>query len=417
MDKQLIASRIRKDMELFEGITSTPGRGITRLPFTAEARKCVDTLSLLMTDAGLAVREDAAGNVIGRLEGGKPGAPALVIGSHFDSVKFGGNFDGMAGIIVGIEVIRMLRASGVKLRHPIEVMGTHDEEGVRFGTGFFGSRVMMGEVDVLYLHRYKDADGISIHDAMISYGLSPSQISTAERNYEKDIAAFIEVHIEQGPVLENCQTQIGLVNCIVGIQRYFVTVTGRPDHAGSTPMDMRIDAMDSASKVISKISGWAKDVGGNGTVATVGFLMTTPNAMNIIPQEVCFSVDIRSNEQSRIEQILAKLSAELEYICGETGATFVIEEKLKVAPAYLNEEWLEMMAISCDKLGLSHKTMSSGAGHDALMTAPKVDTVMLFVPSKNGRSHSLAEWSEYDDLANAARVVYDTLAVNFMEGG
>ena len=409
MDKQIVASRIQKDMELFESITSTPGQGITRLPFTAEARKCADALSLLMSDAGLTVREDSAGNIIGRLEAEELDAPAFVIGSHFDSVKFGGNFDGLAGIIVGIEVVRMLRDSGIRLRNPIEIMGTHDEEGMRFGTGFFGSKAMIGEVDAEYLYRHKDADGISIHDAMISYGLSPNQIGKAARDYKKDIAAFIEVHIEQGPVLENSQTQIGLVNCIVGMQRYIVTVTGRPDHAGTTPMDMRIDAMDCASKIISKVSGWAKDAGGTGTVATVGFAKVTPNAMNVIAQEVSFSVDIRSKDQDRIEQIFANLCSELKHVCGEAGATYTIDEKLKVDPACLDERWLAMFANSCSKLGLSYASMPSGAGHDALTTAPKIDTVMLFVPSKNGRSHSPVEWSEYEDLANAACVVYDTL--------
>lgn len=182
-------------------------------------------------------------------------------------------------------------------------------------------------------------------------------------------------------------------------------------------MDMRIDAMDCAAKVISKMSGWAKEVGGRGTVATVGFAKVTPNAMNVIPQEVSFSVDVRSKEQGRIEQILARLRAELERVCGEAGAAYVIDEKLKVAPAYLDEKWLTMLAGSCDKLGLSHVRMPSGAGHDALMTAPKIDTVMLFVPSKNGRSHSPAEWSEYKDLANAACVVYDTLVNNYIDEG
>ena len=413
MDKQIAASRIQKDMELVEPLTLTPGQGITRLPFTIEIRKCVDTLTGRMERAGMTVREDAAGNLIGRLEGSEPGAPALIIGSHFDSVKFGGNFDGMAGIVVGIEVVRMLRDAGVKLRNPIEVMGTHDEEGMRFGTGFFGTKALMGEVDEDYLRRFNDADGVSIYDAMVCYGLSPERIKEAARDCEKEIAAFIEVHIEQGPVLENNGIQLGLVNCIVGMQRYFVTVTGRPDHAGTTPMDMRIDAMECASAVISQMSYWTREAGGEGTVATVGFAKVTPNAMNIIAQEVVFSLDVRSKEQGRIDQIVSKMRAGLESVCSEKGAAFTINEKLNIAPVYLNETMLAMLEKSCEKLGFSYMRMPSGAGHDSLQTAPRIDTVMVFVPSKNGRSHCPEEWSEYSDLANAACVVYDMLVSNY----
>jgi len=413
MDNQVSTSRIQKDMEMFEGFTSTPGQGITRLPFTIEVRKCVNLLAKRMKSAGLAVREDSAGNLIGRLEGRNPDAPALVIGSHFDSVRFGGNFDGMAGIIVGIEIARMLRDAAVTLRNPIEIMGTHDEEGMRFGTGFFGTKAMMGEVDGDYLHRFKDADGVSIYDAMICYGLDPVRIKEAARDYKKEIAAFLEVHIEQGPVLGNSGLNLGLVNCIVGMQRYIVTVTGRPDHAGTTPMDMRIDAMDCASKIISQVSDWAKQAGGNGTVATVGYAQVMPNAMNIIAQEVSFSVDVRSKDQASIDYIVGKMHAELERVCGEKGARFTVSEKLRVPPADLDEKLLAMLAQSCDKLGLSYMRLPSGAGHDSLQTAPKIDTVMVFVPSKNGRSHSPAEWSEYSDLANAACVLYDTLLTNF----
>jgi len=413
MDRNVSAARIQKDMESFERFTSTPGQGITRLPFTGVVRDCVNHLTKLMEEAGLSVREDAAGNVYGRMNGSEKSAPALVIASHFDSVKFGGNFDGLCGIIAGIEVVRMLRDAGITLKNPIEVMGTHDEEGMRYGTGFFGVKAMMGEVDVDYLHRYKDADGISIYDSMVSYGLDPERIKAAARDYKNEIAAFLEVHIEQGPVLDSTKTNLGLVNCIVGMQRYLITVTGRPDHAGTTPMDMRVDAMECASKVISQVSGFAREAGGKGTVATVGFAQVSPNAMNIIPQEVTFSLDVRSKDQSCIDKIVGDVRGALEQICTEKGATFNVDEKLKVAPAYLNEKLLGMLRESCGKLGFSSLQMPSGAGHDSLQTAPKIDTVMLFVPSKGGRSHCAVEWTEYGDLANAASVVYDALTSNF----
>ena len=417
MNHQISTSRIQQDMELFEQFTSTPGQGITRLPFTVDVRECVTLLTARMKSAGLAVHEDAAGNLIGRKEGVYPEAPALIIGSHFDSVKSGGNFDGMAGIIVGLEVVRMLRDAGITLSHPIEVMGTHDEEGMRFGTGFFGTKAMMGEVDEEYLHRYKDADGVSIYDAMICYGLDPHRIKEASRDVEKEIAAFFEVHIEQGPVLENTNTQLGLVDCIVGMQRYFITVTGRPDHAGTTPMGMRVDAMDCAARVISQISRLAVEASSDSTVATVGFAQVEPGAVNIVPQEVTFSLDVRSKKQKDIDDIVAKVKGELTRICSEKGATFTVDEKLNTPPAHLNEKLLKLLYRSCEKLGFSHRRMCSGAGHDALQTAPKIDTIMVFVPSKEGRSHCPVEWTEYSDLANAAMVIADMLVTNYSEHG
>ena len=413
MNKQTATQRIQENMELLEKFTSTPGQGITRLPFTPEVRGVVNLLSEQMKAAGLAVHEDAAGNIYGRREGTDPDAPALVIGSHFDSVKFGGNFDGMAGIIVGLEIVRMLQDNDVTLKNPIEVMGTHDEEGMRYGTGFFGTKAMMGEVDEDYLRRYKDADGISIYDSMVSYGLDPTRIKEAGRDCKKEIAAFLEVHIEQGPVLENACKELGLVNCIVGMQRYLVTVTGRPDHAGTTPMDMRIDAMDCAARVISRLSDWAVEAGGQGTVATCGFAQVVPNAMNIIAQEVTFSIDVRSQDQNCIDQIVGNLRAELQRVCDNKGATFTITEKVNIPPADLDEKFLSMLAQSCEKLEHSYMRLGSGAGHDSLQTAPEIDTVMIFVPSRNGRSHCPVEWTEYSDLANAACVLYDTLVTNF----
>jgi allantoate deiminase len=413
MNHQIASERIQKDMELFEKFTATPGQGVTRLPFTVEVRGAVNLLAQRMRSAGLAVREDAAGNLYGRREGSAPAAPALVIGSHVDSVKFGGNFDGMAGIIVGLEVARMLRDSGVTLENPLEVMATHDEEGMRFGTGFFGTKAMMGEVDEAYLRRYRDADGVSIYDAMVCYGLDPARIGEAARAYQKEVAAFLEVHIEQGPVLEGAGVQLGLVNCIVGMRRCLVSVMGRPDHAGTTPMDMRVDAMECAAKVIAQIGDWARQAGGEGTVATCGFAKVSPNAMNIIAQEVVFSVDIRSKDEACVERIANQLRNELERVCKEKGASFVIDEKLRVDPANLDEKLLGMLAQSCETLGYPALRMPSGAGHDSLQTAPHIPTAMLFVPSKNGRSHCPVEWTEYGHLANAACVLYDMLLSNY----
>lgn len=404
-------NRIKQNLEDLSRYTSTPESGTTRLPFSPEAKAAVTYLGHEMVAAGMKVRVDAAGNIIGRVEGKITTAPALMIASHYDSVKNGGNFDGIAGIIAGIELVRHFQEEGIELNHPIEVMGTNDEEGMRFGTGFFGINAMAGEIDVEYLRSMKDMNGVSIYDAMKEYGLAPEQISLAARDIGKEIAAFIEIHVEQGPVLYNTGLEIGLVEGIVGLKRFMVTVNGRPDHAGTTPMDMRIDAMDCAAKVICKISDWAVEAGGN-TVATVGSLEVSPNAINIVAEKVRFSVDLRSIDEASITQVCERIKNKLKKVCSEKGASFIVEETLNVSPVYLDKTILTQFANSCRELGYSSIKMLSGAGHDTLPMASKLNTAMLFVPSKKGRSHCQEEWSEYEDFVKAIAVLSDTMIKN-----
>jgi allantoate deiminase len=407
----IVEERIKKNLEDLALFTSTPGNGTTRLPFTPEARGAVEYLRKELRDAGMTVREDAAGNIIGRYPGSRPDAPVLMIASHFDSVKNGGNFDGIAGVIAGIELVRHFREEGIVLQHPIEIVGTNDEEGLRFGTGYFGTRAMAGEIGIPYLRSMKDMDGISIHDAMLAYGLDPQGISTAERDLAGEIAAFIEIHIEQGPVLYNTGVEIGLVEGIVGLKRFRVTVQGQADHAGTTPMDMRIDAMDCAAKVIAKISDWAVDAGGN-AVATVGSLEVFPNAINIVAEKVIFSVDIRSIDETAIISICERIKKELAVTCRAKGASFSVEETLNVLPVRLDERILSQFEKSSRELGYSSLRMISGAGHDTLPMATKLPSALLFVPSRKGRSHCQEEWTDYGDLVKAIEVLSAMLKTN-----
>jgi allantoate deiminase len=224
----------------------------------------------------------------------------------------------------------------------------------------------------------------------------------------KTIGAFIEAHIEQGPVLYQSGKELGLVECIVGIQRYIVTVRGRSDHAGTTPMDMRIDAVETASKVISKIPDWAREKG-DGTVATTGFVQVLPGGMNIIAEEVQFSVDVRSRNNANIQAIAAKIRAELDTVCARNGATYTMDSKLTITPVNLSESMLAKLEQNCKSRGFSYRRMISGAGHDALAIGQLLDTVMVFVPSKDGRSHCPVEWTEYRDIAKAVLIIYDLI--------
>ena len=316
-----------------------------------------------------------------------------VMGSHYDSVvRNGGNFDGIAGIVAGIEIARILKESRIKLKRNFTVIGFCDEEGMRFGTGYFGSKAVLGQVDINYLHQFADKDGITIYQAMKDYGLTPENIGDAKMDLST-INAFIEIHIEQGPYLEAKKIEIGLVDCIVGIQRYMVSVNGRADHAGTTPMDMRIDAVDIATKVISKIADWARDKN-DGTVGTTGFMRVSPNGMNIVAEKVEFSIDIRSKNEENIDDIVAKIKAALAKECAKVGATLEIIEKLRISPVKLSEDMLNRLARNCETNGYSYQRMPSGAGHDALAIGQLINTVMVFAPSKDGRSHCPVEWTE-----------------------
>lgn len=399
--------RIKKDIEALAQFTATPGKGLTRFSFTEEDRKSREYIKDELKNAGLEVYEDAAGTVVGRLEGELKNAPAVMIGSHFDSVKNGGNFDGPAGVVAGLEIARVFQEKGLKPKYPIEFIAMIEEEGGRFGGGLFASRAMVGKVTREQLDTYKDAEGISTAEAMRKFGFNPDRIHEAVRKPE-NVRAFLELHIEQGPILETNCKDIGIVDYIVGIREYEIVIKGRPDHAGTTPMNMRADALDAASGVISRISCYAKEAG-EGTVATVGKLQVLPGAANIVPGEVQFLVDIRSKKLELIDEVSAKIEAKLKKVSSEKGVTFTIIEKLSVAPVRLAEGIVGSLNKSCDNNKFTKASMLSGAGHDAMVMADITDVGLVFVPSKGGRSHCPEEWTDYEQLQKGIEVVYDTV--------
>ncbi|MEG0722447.1 MAG: hydantoinase/carbamoylase family amidase, partial [Lachnospiraceae bacterium] len=315
----------------------------------------------------------------------------------------GGDFDGIAGVICAIEVVRELREKEIVPKRNFVVVGFCDEEGMRFGTGYFGSGAMLGNRDVNYCKKFKDTEGISIYEAMKEYGLNPEQVEEAKWQ-EGSIGYFLETHIEQGPVLDAEGIEIGLVDCIVGIQRYMVTVHGRSDHAGTTPMDMRLDAVDAASKVISKIADWAREKA-DGTVATVGYINTVPGGMNIVAEKCEFTVDIRSKNRDNIDDIAKRIRAALDREMKVMGGSYEIENKLTITPVNLSKEMLQIMEESCKGHEFSYKYLPSGAGHDALEIGQVIPTAMLFVPSKDGRSHCPVEFTKYSDFAKASVIM------------
>ena len=407
-----VTGRIARDLEHLKQFTATPGNGCTRLPFTKEAREAVNYLRQLMEEAGLEVTEDAACNVIGTLKGENPDEPCVMMVSHYDSVVNGGDYDGIAGVICAIEVARLLKEEGITPKRNFVAVGFCDEEGMRFGTGYFGSGAMLGHRDVEYTKNFADTDGITIYEAMKGYGLDPEKIGEAAWK-EGSIGHFLEAHIEQGPVLDAEGTELGLVEGIVGIQRYMVTVHGRADHAGTTPMDMRMDAVDAATKVISKIADWAREKA-DGTVSTVGYINTVPGGMNIVAEKVEFTVDIRSMNNDNINDITNRIRKALDKEVAEFGGSYEMDNKLTITPVHLSEEMLDIMEEDCKAKGYSYRRMPSGAGHDSLEIGQSIPTVMIFTPSKDGRSHCPVEFTKYSEFAKAATIMKD-LAKRYLE--
>ena len=397
-----IEDNIVKALDALQKFTATPGYGVTRLPYTEEARAACAYLKERMEAVGLAVRLDNSGALIGRLEGKSPST--IMIGSHFDSVKHGGAYDGIAGVVCAIEVARLLKESGKELGCSLEVIATNDEEGARFNAGLFTGKVLLGQLTSEDIKGQVDAEGISVYQAMAAYGLKPEEIAQHKRD---DIKAFIEIHIEQGPVLEAKNKEIGIVDVIVGIKRARITIKGRADHAGTMPMHMRKDALEQATKVISKIGDRARLF--RNCVATVGFLQVEPNVMNIIPKNVTFVVDIRGVDEETIMTQYYSLLADLDKMSLESGLTYEVENLLYAQPVLMDAEIKGHFEMSCITRELEYMHLPSGAGHDAQIFGAKLPAAMLFVPSAGGRSHCPEEKSDAGDLAKATFVAYDAI--------
>jgi len=397
--------RIQKDIESIAQFTSTPGKGVTRLSYTDEDRQARVYIKDRMVEAGLHVYEDAAGNIIGRRQGQIKNAPIVMLGSHFDSVNNAGSFDGVAGVAAALEMARVFNEHGIVTKYPIEFVAFIEEEGTRFGPGLFGSRAMIGDVTKEELNTFSDDDGIPMACAMRDFGFDPDKIEDAVK---KDLKAFIELHIEQGPILENANLDVGIVEAIIGLRQYYIEIEGRADHAGTTPMNMRADALVGAADIIMFINNIAKGEG-EGTVATVGKMAVSPGAANIVPGKVTFTLDIRSIMEENINRFMGKVNQHFIILQETYGVTCQIREEIKVRPVQLSKTIIDALSEACNIKNIKSKRMVSGAGHDAMIMAQITDTGMLFVPSKGGRSHCPEEWTDYIQLKTGVDILMDAV--------
>jgi len=387
---------------------ANPAGGVSRIAFSDADLAGREYIMDLMREAGLDVRVDTAGNIIGRREGSDDSLPPIMFGSHIDSVPGGGNYDGDVGVIGAIEVAQLLHENGVRTRHPIEVVSFTDEEG-----GLTGSRAMIGKLGDKALAVVSHS-GMTIRDGIRHVGGDPNRLDLAVRK-QGDIAAFIELHIEQGAILDEEGINIGVVEGIVGIRWWDVTVEGFANHAGTTPMNRRWDAMVSAAELTLAINRIANELPGR-QVATVGRIQAFPGAPNVIPGEVIMSLEIRDLDARKIQQVFDLIRAEARRI-GDSRSTPIRFAEIDVAspPAPTDHQMRRIIAASADDLGLSFRLMPSGAGHDAQDMASITPTGMIFVPSVDGISHSPKEFTSAQDMANGANVLLKT--VLFIDNG
>lgn len=399
--------KIRQRLEKLCTYTATPGKGVTRLPFSGEARAAAEYLQAEMEAAGLKAWIDLVGNVHGYLPAEKPDSQVILMGSHYDTVKNGGKYDGIAGVVCAISTAEAIIQGGYKRKYALEIIAFNDEEGMMFGSGCLGSKSLTGQVDQHYIEHLTDENGISIREWMMRWGSEPTQIDTLKMDMKK-VKAFFEIHIEQGPVLfENCE-KIGIVTGIVGLMRCMVNVEGRADHAGTTPMNMRKDAIDIASKVIAELNRIAAEEN-NGSVATCGFIRAYPNAMNVVAGKCEFTLDIRSPQDISIEHMKNKIWRILNRETETVHANWDVDIKLQQPAVTMSPRLVSILSEKCEQHQYKYRQMVSGAAHDAMIFADKTDTVMVFVPSQEGRSHCPEEFSKCSDLAKAVQIVTETI--------
>jgi allantoate deiminase len=359
--------------------TETPG-SITRLFLSPSTHQVHVILRAEMEQLGMVVRVDAAGNLRGVYAAATPDAPVLLIGSHVDTVPDAGAFDGVLGVTLPLAALRAL--DGRRLAHAIEVIAFSEEEGIRFRMPFIGSRAVTGLLGAAELARL-DAEGISVTDALRDFGLDPARL--ADAGLSSNTFAFVEVHIEQGPVLEALDLPLGVVTAIVGQTRLEVTFTGRANHAGTTPMPLRQDALAAGAAWISVVERHASNV--TGLVATVGSIRVSPGAANVIPGSAVLSLDVRHAIDAMRAQAVAELLAEAKRVASGRGVVVSAKESSRQDAVAMDERICSLLAEAVAAVGASPHRMTSGAGHDAMILAAKVPAAMLFVRTPAGLSH------------------------------
>ncbi|HYH38220.1 MAG TPA: allantoate amidohydrolase [Azospirillum sp.] len=392
-------SALMERLDAFAAFSAEDG-ALTRLCFTPPHRAAADRLMEWMREAGMAVHLDPAGTVVGRYEGARPGSPALLLGSHIDTVRNAGKYDGNLGVLAAVEAVAELNRRGERLPFAVEVLGFGDEEGVRFPVTLTGSRAAAGRFDPAALEG-RDRDGVRFADALTAFGGDPARIAEAKR----DALAYLEVHIEQGPVLEAEGLPLGIVTAINGATRFTVTVSGMAGHAGTVPMDLRRDALAAAAEMVLAVE--ARGASAPGLVATVGRLETFPGAVNVIPGKVVFTVDVRASDDALRRAAVQAIREDCAAIAGRRTVALDIQPGHDADAAPCSPDIVARIEAAVRRAGIRPFRLPSGAGHDAMAFTGVLPMGMLFVRCKGGVSHNPAESITAEDADLAVRVLLD----------
>ncbi len=397
VDEQLLGAYVTE----LGAIGETPD-GMYRFVYDDAWQRARDTLLRWIDEVGLEGRVDAVGNVFGRLPGSGDGV--VLTGSHVDTVPSGGKYDGALGVVGGLAALAVLRAHGTPTR-TLEVVALCEEESSRFAANFLGTRAMLGLVAADEPDRLRDRDGTTLAEAMRRAGLDPAAVATAERH---DLRAFLELHIEQGRVLADEGVDVGLVEVIPGIAWETITVRGRQDHAGATPMDLRADALQAAAQMAREIT-LAVEREGRPAVATTGRWTVEPGQPSVVPGLARFSLDLRHPDLAVRDRLLDQVHRTCADVARRHGVEVDVVRDKDEEPATMDSGLLEVCRDAAERCGASWRRMPSGAGHDSQLMASRVPTAMVFVPSVDGRSHTPAEYTSPADCARGASVLATAL--------
>ncbi|HVO92151.1 MAG TPA: M20 family metallo-hydrolase [Terriglobales bacterium] len=384
---------------------------VTRLVFSIKELRSRQVLIHLLRQAGLKIQIDAIGNIFGRYQGTEAKAPAVLAGSHLDTVVHGGKYDGPVGVIGALEAVRTISENQISVRSPLEVVCFVGEESSRFGFSTLGSSLVAGEVHPKDLTHSVDAQGTPLETMLQSLGITRKNLDTLKRD-PKGLKAYLELHIEQGPILEAKKKRIGLVTSIAAPSRFKVIFKGRADHSGTTPMEMRKDALVAAAQFIEyveKICRRHSAMAKGRVVGTVGAIRIEPGVINAVPGKTELAVDIRSTSARAKKQVARTVKGRARVIARQRGLGIEILTIREENPVPLDKRLLRLTQTLCDSKHINYEIMPSGAGHDAMQMAKITAAGMIFVPSKRGISHNPLEWTDPADIALGTQLLMETM--------
>jgi len=380
--------------------------GVTRLAFSKADHDARNYLISKMRQANLDITIDPVGNIHGRRNGNDPALSPVVLGSHLDTVPHGGHYDGVVGVLAALEIVRTLNDADIETMRPIEIINFSAEESSRFGTATIGSKAITGKLTVTQLNEIRDNDGDSLGQILRNGGYQLDELPSAIMTQD-DVHAYLEIHIEQGPILENEALDIGIISGIAAPSRFHVTIIGRNDHSGTTPMSMRCDALAGAAELILAIEQIAISTSRD-MVATVGEAIVEHGAMNVVPGEVKLSIDMRDTDFATKIIAIEKMKQRAREIGLKRGLKIDFTTLCDDYPVTLDTVLVDKLANEAEKLKLSYKIMPSGAGHDAMHFADIAPTGLIFIPSIKGISHNIAEKTSMKAIEKGIQLLFNT---------